>query len=166
MQDKPQDYWEKIADKKFQKVPYTPNPMKYTYLLQNQYEEISNLHKRNVSSAGTGGEPKSAGLRSSVLEESKAKAEDASPDGTKYYKLGDPIAPPPVPGSRAPATGTEMGMFGAGAGKFEDESNKKNNKGKQANVNFIPSSPGLNRKKREVLGDFTMFRLNKEFENF
>ena len=63
--------------------------------------------------------------RRGSIEESKAKGDDASIDGPKYYKLGDPIAPPPVPGSRAPATGTEMGMFGAGAGKFLDESNKK-----------------------------------------
>ena len=53
MHDKPQDYWEKMAAKKYQKVPYTPNPMKYTYLLQNQYEQVSNLHKktRNCSTA-------------------------------------------------------------------------------------------------------------------
>ena len=82
--------------------------------------------------------------------------------------MGDPIAPPPVPGSRAPATGFEMGMFGAGTGKFEDTGAQKKKGGQHPSVNDKnpDQSPGLNRRKKEVLGDFTMFRLNKEFENF
>ncbi len=42
MFNKPTDYWEKIAEKKFQKVPYLPNPMKYKFLLENKYEPVSN----------------------------------------------------------------------------------------------------------------------------
>jgi hypothetical protein len=34
--------WEK-AKKKELETPYKPNPMKYQYLLQNKYEEISSL---------------------------------------------------------------------------------------------------------------------------
>ena len=46
---------------------------------------------------------------------------------SRAYKLGDPIAPPPKPGSRAPTSGFEVvGMFGTGSGEF-DHSNKKKN---------------------------------------
>jgi len=49
MQDKPNDYWAKIVTKNFQEVPYTPNPLKYAYLLQNKYPEVSNLTKRSAA---------------------------------------------------------------------------------------------------------------------
>lgn len=79
MFDKSQDYWEKIAAKKYQSVPYTPNPMKYTYLLQNQYESISNLTKKelnhNLSTNGTA-EPNSALLEKN---DSKSSRDDQPP---------------------------------------------------------------------------------------
>ena len=57
MQDKPNDYWAKILAKNFQEVPYKPNPLKYAYLLQNSYPEVSNLEKKPagapVSRSGT-----------------------------------------------------------------------------------------------------------------
>ena len=45
MELKPADYWTQIQAKSFQEVPYKPNPLKYSYLLQNEYPNISNLHK-------------------------------------------------------------------------------------------------------------------------
>ena len=71
-----------------------------------------------------------------------------------------------MPGSRAPATGFEMGMFGTGTGKFGDGGNKKGGQHPSVYDKNLDQSPGINRKKREVLGDFTLFKLNKEFENF
>ena len=44
--NKPLDYWTQIQSKKFQEVPYKPNPLKYQYLLQNKYRQISNLEKQ------------------------------------------------------------------------------------------------------------------------
>ena len=101
-----------------------------------------------------------------VSSVSSKNKEDVSPEPTKYYKLGDPIAPPPVPGSRAPATGFEIGMFGAGTGKFAAGAQNKGGQHPSINDKNTDQSPGINRRKKEVLGDFTMFRLNKEFENF
>ena len=46
LSNKPNDYWQKIANKSFQEVPYKPNPLKYQYLLQNKYKLISNLGKK------------------------------------------------------------------------------------------------------------------------
>ena len=34
--------WRAVSERKLP-VPYTPNPMKYKYLLQNTYPEVSNL---------------------------------------------------------------------------------------------------------------------------
>ena len=45
MELKPADYWQKIRAKTFQEVPYKPNPLKYAYLLQNDYPTVSNLQK-------------------------------------------------------------------------------------------------------------------------
>ena len=45
MQEKPSDYWQQIANKAYQEVPYKPNPLKYAYLLQNNYPVVSNLQK-------------------------------------------------------------------------------------------------------------------------
>ena len=45
MLDKPADYWQQIRNKSFQEVPYKPNPLKYAYLLQNEYPTVSNLVK-------------------------------------------------------------------------------------------------------------------------
>ena len=60
-----------------------------------------------------------------------------------------------------------MGMFGAGAGKFvEGQSKKKGGQHPSVYDKNTDQSPGLNRRKKEVLGDFTIFKLNKEFENF
>ena len=48
--------------------------MKYKYLLENKYEQVSNLQKkslnRNLSTAGTG-EPASAGLKKNGSKSSK-----------------------------------------------------------------------------------------------
>jgi len=46
MEMKPANYWQQIQSKSFQEVPYKPNPMKYSYLLQNEYPTISNLQKK------------------------------------------------------------------------------------------------------------------------
>jgi len=37
------NYWRNVAKHEAGSVPYTPNPMKYKYLLQNTYAQISNL---------------------------------------------------------------------------------------------------------------------------
>ena len=59
-----------------------------------------------------------------------------------------------------------MGMFGAGTGKFAAGGQNKGGQHPSINDKNTDQSPGINRRKKEVLGDFTMFRLNKEFENF
>ena len=51
-QDKPADYWQKIAAKSAQEVPYKPNPLKYSYLLQNEYPLVSNLAKKTNLQVG------------------------------------------------------------------------------------------------------------------
>lgn len=43
MKDKPVDYWQQVASKTFGEVPYKPNPLKYSYLLQNEYPVSSNI---------------------------------------------------------------------------------------------------------------------------
>lgn len=50
MNDQPADYWTKIQSKSFQEPPYKPNPLKYAYLLQNEYPVTSNLDKQRVAS--------------------------------------------------------------------------------------------------------------------
>jgi hypothetical protein len=35
--------WAAAEKRKLEPVPYKPNPMKYRYLLNNQYEKISSL---------------------------------------------------------------------------------------------------------------------------
>lgn len=132
MHEKPADYWEQIAAKKFQQVPYTPNPMKYTYLLQNQYEQISNLQKKNVEESPALRQEKSNKDKDEPLpvfgassEQSASVKEEVTSPKSKPYKLGDPIHPPPKPGSRAPTLGGDMvGMFGSGAGEFADPNSK------------------------------------------
>ncbi len=51
-QDKPADFWQKIAAKNAQEVPYKPNPLKYSYLLQNEYPLVSNLGKKTNTQVG------------------------------------------------------------------------------------------------------------------
>ena len=45
MKNNPTDYWQQIAGKTFGggEVPYKPNPLKYSYLLQNEYPITSNI---------------------------------------------------------------------------------------------------------------------------
>ena len=43
MKDMPADYWQQVASKTFGEVPYKPNPLKYSYLLQNEYPVSSNI---------------------------------------------------------------------------------------------------------------------------
>lgn len=78
--------WEAMRNKKIdpEDIPYKPNPNKYRYLLQNEYEEVSNL-----------------------------------------IRAGNPTSPEQV---------TEPGSA---------------------------SSP-----KKRLLGDFTIYKVNREFENF
>ena len=58
-----------------------------------------------------------------------------------------------------------FGMFGRGGGDFDAAGNMK-----QSPLMFDQSpgiSPTLGRKKpNSLLGDFTLYRVNKEFENF
>lgn len=56
-------------------------------------------------------------------------------------------------------------MFGRGAGDFDDRGNMK---GSPMVFDTSPGiSPGLAKKKgTSLLGDFTLYRVNKEFENF
>jgi hypothetical protein len=43
--------WKEVSEKKLP-VPYTPNPMKYKYLLSNTYPDVSNLTTEEPASAG------------------------------------------------------------------------------------------------------------------
>lgn len=47
MADQPANFWKLIQSKKANggEVPYKPNPLRYRYLLQNEYEEVSNIEK-------------------------------------------------------------------------------------------------------------------------
>lgn len=58
-----------------------------------------------------------------------------------------------------------VGMFGRGGGAFDASGNVKNSP-----LMYGPSpevSPSLRKRKpNTLLGDFTQYRVNKEFENF
>lgn len=78
----------------------------------------------------------------------------------KAFKIGDAIG---VKGARP--TNTErvhnMGMFGMGGGNFDKSGNVKNS------PMMFDQSPNIDKKKhKSLLGDFTLYRVNKEFENF
>jgi len=49
MADQNSNFWKSVAAKTLNngEVPYKPNPMKYKYLLQNQYDMVSNISKNN-----------------------------------------------------------------------------------------------------------------------
>lgn len=49
MADQNSNFWKSVAAKTLNngEVPYKPNPMKYKYLLQNQYDMVSNLSKNS-----------------------------------------------------------------------------------------------------------------------
>ena len=54
-----------------------------------------------------------------------------------------------------------VGLFGRGCGNFDAFGNAGK---KKSNIVETPSSPS--KKKNNLLGDFTLYRVNKEFENF
>ena len=180
MQDKPSDYWAKIAAKSYQEVPYTPNPLKYKYLLQNEYPTISNLNKnrQNPHAVSRCETPNTAGIPTEQTRtEGNEGTEAAKPNGrdrsvspspefggsrgaaTNVFKPGDAIGykekrPTNIERER------NVGLFGAGGGDFDAKGNMKNAPA------VFDQSPTLGKKKHNLLGDFTLYRVNKEFENF
>jgi len=99
-------------------VPYKPNPLKYKYLLQNSYPEISNLDKEADRKP-----TESGGLENpfvSMTPKSQNEPAELTPTANPF-KLGDNIGEPPKKGMGAPCTGKEFGMFGMGAGRFNAE---------------------------------------------
>jgi len=55
-----------------------------------------------------------------------------------------------------------VGLFGQGGGDFDADGNFKNHRGA-----VFDQSPTLSKKKHTpLLGDYTLYRVNKEFENF
>lgn len=100
--------WERIRAREISAadgdyIPYKPNPNAYRYLLQNQYEEISNLGKPS----------------------------------------GDPLSPhSPLP-------------------TFEKNGNQLTNAADALKEPHSAASP-----KKSLLGDFTVRKVNREFENF
>lgn len=79
----------------------------------------------------------------------------------KAFRLGDAIG---VKGARPVGVMREMnvGLFGRGGGDFDARGNMKNS------PNMFDQSPStsLGKKKAPLLGDYTLYRVNKEFENF
>ena len=78
----------------------------------------------------------------------------------KAFKKGDAIG---VKGDRpTPAERVQnVGLFGFGGGNFDVRGNMK-----QSPLMF-DQSPSLGKKNnKSLLGDFTLYRVNKEFENF
>ena len=55
-----------------------------------------------------------------------------------------------------------MGMFGMGGGQFDKKGNMK------SSPMMFDQSPSITTKKKpnSLLGDFTLYRVNREFENF
>ena len=107
-QDKPADYWIKIAAKNAQEVPYKPDPLKHANLLQNEYPLVSNLTRKSSNmQVGTGRveTPSQAMQDAALLNE--ASEETACAGGTptfggrdhanvsalsaNQFKKGDPI---------------------------------------------------------------------------
>ena len=185
-------------------VPYKPNPMKYAYLLQNEYPTISNLHKKtqqpNSGASATAARsltptqpdkdsvPPTFGADSSkqtevatesVATEQQKPPREVSPSpefgGTGGrttnnnsslagggFKLGDAIG---VKEKRPTNIERErnVGLFGRGGGDFDARGNMKASP-LMFDQSASPSVPG--KKNKSLLGDYTLYRVNKEFENF
>lgn len=66
-----------------------------------------------------------------------------------------------------PSFGMMVGMFGAGAGIFDANISAKTAAHINEQVKYAGGVPLRSPKKNpSLLGDFTMHRVNKEFENF
>lgn len=58
-----------------------------------------------------------------------------------------------------------VGLFGRGGGNFDAKGNVKRNAG--VVFDQSPGHSAIGKKKgNSLLGDFTLYRVNKEFENF
>lgn len=75
------------------------------------------------------------------------------------FKLGDKLGMP-----TRQERELNVGMFGRGGGNFDAKGNLKSGPG------MFDQSPGISstgkKKGNSLLGDFTLYRVNKEFENF
>jgi len=61
----PEKYWSKVKAKTMGEPPYKPNPLKFKYLLQNEYEKISNLQCESPMLAKDGNHNSSTGNEAS-----------------------------------------------------------------------------------------------------
>lgn len=83
------------------------------------------------------------------------------------FKLGDPIGEKPQKGVIPKQTGDEMGLFGMGIGKFDKNGKQIGGESGAVDKASQGMSPLIVKKnKGSLLGDFTLYRVNKEFENF
>eukprot|EP00353_Schmidingerella_taraikaensis_P010032 CAMPEP_0185574492 /NCGR_PEP_ID=MMETSP0434-20130131/5946_1 /TAXON_ID=626734 ORGANISM="Favella taraikaensis, Strain Fe Narragansett Bay" /NCGR_SAMPLE_ID=MMETSP0434 /ASSEMBLY_ACC=CAM_ASM_000379 /LENGTH=498 /DNA_ID=CAMNT_0028191095 /DNA_START=2150 /DNA_END=3646 /DNA_ORIENTATION=+ len=143
MQDKSSDYWAKMLSKSYQEVPYKPNPLKYSYLLQNEYPIVSNLTKKKPNAPVSRSETPAQGHKpldaaqhpegSQGADNGAApKERDVSPSpefggrsaNSNTYKRGDAIG---VLEKRPTNMERErnFGMFGQGVGDFDAQGNMK-----------------------------------------
>lgn len=109
--DKPADYWAKIQSKTLMEPPYKPNPLKYAYLLQNEYPTISNLDKQRVASRSNtpsmfGATEEMGATEAYQTQQPESNTREVSPspdfggrgaanssalDATKAFRIGDAI---------------------------------------------------------------------------
>jgi len=160
MHDKPADYWYKVASKNFYEVPYKPNPLKYSYLLSNEYPELSNLSKKM-----NGGKSESRCDTPALPDKDEASRSPGLRNNNFGYKRGDAIG---VLARRPTNSERQMnvGLFGSGGGNFDTHGNMWNRQAGTIEQSPALSGGGGNKKHGSLLGDMTLYRVNKEFENF
>ena len=91
-----------------------------------------------------------------------AKETNGNGAASATFKLGDAIG---VKEKRPTNMERErnIGMFGRGGGDFDESGNMKTSP-LMYDASASPSVPG--KKNKSLLGDYTLYRVNKEFENF
>ena len=165
-------------------MPYKPNPLKYAYLLQNEYPTVSNLTRTEEPKVGRkrGTTPNGAQRPPIPRAGSSTKKEDTYLDQTATsdtFGRAAETASAYVPlneyktmtlNEKRPSNldrELNFGMFGRGGGDFDVSGNMKNGP-ICFDVNAMgPMASTVNKKKPNyLLGDFTLYRVNKEFEHF